>query len=96
MFVIAQVLGHLRIQRDLEHVLGQLVEQPVLADQLDTLFPRLRKQLLSELPAINFCSRIRVFLTSSVLPAKLTPGVSDQDQIHRYPDSPGRGCAFVR
>ncbi|WP_236745637.1 integrase core domain-containing protein, partial [Mycobacteroides abscessus] len=26
--------------------------------------------------------------TSSVLPAKLTPGVSDQAQIHRYSDSP--------
>jgi hypothetical protein len=29
-----------------------------------------------------------VFLTSSVLPAKLTPGVSNQDQIHRCSDSP--------
>jgi hypothetical protein len=29
-----------------------------------------------------------VFLTLSVLPAKLTPGVSDQDQIHRFSDSP--------
>jgi hypothetical protein len=29
-----------------------------------------------------------VFLTSSVLPAKLTLGVSDQDQIHRCSDSP--------
>lgn len=27
---------------------------------------------------------LMVFRTSSVLPAKLTPGVSDQDQIHRY------------
>jgi hypothetical protein len=34
-----------------------------------------------------------VFRTSSVLPAKLTPGVSDQDQIHRYPDSPYYGCS---
>ncbi|MEC4765607.1 hypothetical protein VT930_21300, partial [Mycobacterium sherrisii] len=32
--------------------------------------------------------RIRVFLTSSVLPTKLTLGVSNQDQIHRYSDSP--------
>ena len=55
-FVIAQVLGHLRIQRDLEHVLGQLVEQAVRADQLDALFLRLRQQLLSELPLIHFGS----------------------------------------
>lgn len=53
-FVIAQVLGHLRIQRGFEHVLGQLVEQAVRADQLDALFLRLRQQLLSELPLIHF------------------------------------------
>jgi hypothetical protein len=52
--VIAQVLGHLRGQRGLEHVLGQLVEQPVRADQFDSLFLRLRQQLLSELPLIQF------------------------------------------
>src|SRR5262245_29748307 len=52
----AQVLGHLRIQRGLEHVLGQLVEQAVRADQLDTLFLRLRQQLLSELPLIHLGS----------------------------------------
>ena len=53
-FVIAQVLGHLRIQRGLEHVLGQLVEQAVRADQLDTLFLRLRKQLRSELQSARW------------------------------------------
>ena len=35
--------------------------------------------------------QIPVFRTSSVLPAKLTPGVSDQDQIHRYSDTPPKG-----
>jgi hypothetical protein len=29
-----------------------------------------------------------VFLTCSVLPDKLTPGVSEQDQIHRCSDTP--------
>jgi hypothetical protein len=51
--VIAQVLGHLRVQCSLEHVLGQLVEQPVRADQLDALFLRLSQQSLSQLPLIH-------------------------------------------
>jgi len=54
--VIAQVLGHLRIQRGLEHVLGQLVEQPIRANQFDSLFLRLRQQLLGKLPVIQFGS----------------------------------------
>jgi hypothetical protein len=52
--VIAQVLGHLRVQRGLQHILGQLVEQPVRADQLNALFLRLSQQLLSQLPLIHF------------------------------------------
>jgi ethanolamine ammonia-lyase small subunit len=40
--VIAQVLGHLSIQRGLQHVLRQLVEQPVGPDQFNSLFLRLR------------------------------------------------------
>lgn len=54
MLVITQVLGHLRVQRGLKHVLGQLIEQPVGADQFDSLFLRLRQQLLSQLPLIQF------------------------------------------
>jgi Domain of unknown function (DUF222) len=52
--VIAHMLGHLRVQRGLQHILRELVEQPVGADQLDALFLRLRQQLLSQLPLIHF------------------------------------------
>jgi hypothetical protein len=37
-----------------EQVLGQLVEQPVRADQLHSLLFRLSQQLLSQLPLIQF------------------------------------------
>jgi hypothetical protein len=88
--VIAQVLGHLRGQRGLEHVLGQLVEQPVRGNRFDSLFLRLRlrQQLLSELPLSSSNATGSSVLRWSVLPAKLTPGVSDQEQIHRCSDSP--------
>jgi hypothetical protein len=90
--VIAQVLGHLRGQRGLEHVLGQLVEQPVRANRFDSLFLRLRlrlrQELLSELPLSSSNATGSSVLRWSVLPAKLTPGVSDQEQIHRCSDSP--------
>lgn len=51
--VIAQVLGHFRVQRGLEDILGQLVEQAIRADQLDSPFLRLRQQLLCELALIH-------------------------------------------
>jgi hypothetical protein len=35
--LISKVLGHLSVQRRLEHVLGQLVQQPARTDQLDVL-----------------------------------------------------------
>jgi len=47
------VLAHLRIQRGLEHVLGQLAQQPVRTNQLDVLLLRLREQLLSKLLLID-------------------------------------------
>jgi hypothetical protein len=51
--LIAEVLAHLRVQRGLEHVLGQLAQQPARADQLDVLLLRLLHQLLSKLSLIN-------------------------------------------
>ena len=53
MLVIAQVLGHLGIQRGLQHVLGQLIEQAVWAHQLHTLFFCLGEQLLGKLLVIH-------------------------------------------
>lgn len=53
MFVVAQVLAHLRIQSGLEHVLGQLIEQAVGDHQLHTLFLGLGEQLLGKLLVIH-------------------------------------------
>jgi hypothetical protein len=55
--LIAEVLAHLRVKRGLEHVPGQLAQQPIWADQLDVLLLRLLKQPLSKLLLINdICS----------------------------------------
>lgn len=56
MLVIAQVLGHLRIQRGLQHIFRQLVKQPVRADQLHALLLGLSQQLFGKLPLIQFSS----------------------------------------
>ena len=54
MAVITQMFGHLGIQRGLQHVLRQLVEQPVRAYKLDALFLGMRQQLFGKLPLIQF------------------------------------------
>jgi hypothetical protein len=46
-------------------------------------FFRLCQQLLSQLALIHLVCHGIEFLTSSILAAKLTPGASNQDQIHR-------------
>jgi hypothetical protein len=56
MFVITEVLGHLRVQRGLQHILRQLVEQSVRTHQIDALFLGLRQQLFGQLPMIQFSS----------------------------------------
>jgi hypothetical protein len=51
------MLGHLGVQRCLEHALGQLVEQSARTDQLDVLLLGLLQELLSKLLLINdICS----------------------------------------
>jgi hypothetical protein len=45
-FVIAEMLSHLRLQRSLQHPLGELAQQTVRPDQLDAFLPRLADQLL--------------------------------------------------
>ncbi len=47
-------------------------------------------QSIVKLSSFQHCHGNRVFLTSSVLAAKPTPGVSDKDQIHRFSGSPQR------
>jgi hypothetical protein len=44
--VIAQMLGHLFLERSLEDLLGELAQQPVRAHQVDALRPGPRDQLL--------------------------------------------------
>ena len=59
MLLIPKMLGHLGVQRNLEHVLGQLVEQPTRTDQLDVLLLGLLQELLSQLLLINdICSHL--------------------------------------
>jgi len=43
MLVIAQMFGHLLLECGLQHPFGELVQQPVRADQLNSLFLGLRK-----------------------------------------------------
>ena len=51
--VIAQVLGHLRLQGGLEHPLGDLVQQPSRAHQIDSLRFGLGQELLCQLPLVH-------------------------------------------
>jgi hypothetical protein len=80
------MLRQRRNKRGLEQILGQFVEQPIGPNQFECLFLRVRERLLSVDPFPP--PQNQLFLTLSVLPANLTLGVSDQDQIHRFPDSP--------
>ncbi|WP_238390901.1 MULTISPECIES: hypothetical protein [unclassified Mycolicibacterium] len=90
------MLSHLGFQGGLEHVAGQLIKQAVGTYRFHTLFRGLREQLLGKLLLTHINrQRFECFPTSSVPPAKLTPGVSDQDQIHRCSDSPDRMDPYV-
>ena len=51
--VIAQVLAHLRLQGGLKHRLGQPIQQPARADQVDPFCTGPVHELLSELLLIN-------------------------------------------
>ena len=53
MLLIPQMLGHLGVQRRLEHVLGQLAQQSTRTDQLDVLLLGLLQELLNKLLLIN-------------------------------------------
>ena len=63
MFFVAEVLGHLRIQRGLEDILGELIEEPVRAHQLHALLLGLRQELLGQLLLIHLgrCHGIQCF-----------------------------------
>ena len=64
MLVVAEMVAHLRLERGLQHLLGELVQQASRADQLDSLLPRLREELLGQLLLIHSrhsCRRSFVF-----------------------------------
>jgi hypothetical protein len=85
---LSEVLGHLRVQGGLEHILVSWLSRP-FGPTSSLLVPSLEPAAV--LPAAvdpGHSPRNQVFLTSSVLPAKLPLGLSDQDQIHRFSDSP--------
>lgn len=50
---VLEMLGQLRVQRRLEHVLRELVQQPTRADQAHTLLLRLREQPLGKVLLID-------------------------------------------
>ena len=58
--LVAQVLGQLRLEGGLQHLLGQPGQQPARADQGHPLSLRLGEQLLGELLLINDLSRHRI------------------------------------
>jgi hypothetical protein len=62
--VIPEMVAHLRLKRGLEHLLGELVQQPARVHELDSLLPRLRQELLGELLLIHSphsCRRSFIF-----------------------------------
>jgi len=77
MLVIAQMLRHLLFERCLQHPLGQLVQQPVRADQLDTLVPSLGQELLGQLLLVQLLL-IRCCHISQRVSHGLSPLGSDQ------------------
>jgi hypothetical protein len=55
--VVTEMPGHLLLERGLQHPLGQLVQQPLRADQLDSLFLGLRQKLLGQLLLVDLLVR---------------------------------------
>lgn len=60
MLLIAEVLGHLRLERRFQHSFREPVQQPVGADEVDALFLRLHQQLLRELLLVDDLTRHRI------------------------------------
>ena len=84
--VIAQVLGHFRLQRGLEHRLGQPSQQATLANKLHPLSTGLLHQFLRELLLINLS---RHGLDRLGHDWSLPPSTARRvGQLHRSSDSP--------
>ena len=100
MLVVAEMVAHLRLERGLEHLLGQLVQQPAGADKLDPLLPRLRQELLGKLLLIHSrhsCRRSFVFCcgcchVTDRVSHGLPPLGFQTSQFNRSADSPPCGA----
>jgi len=68
--VVAQVLGHLGIERGLEHGLGQPGQQPTRADELDPVCAGSRNDLLSKLLLIDSSGTGSIVLVMTAPPAE--------------------------
>lgn len=77
--LVAEVLGHLRIQCGFEHVLRQLPEQSVRAHQLDALLFGLGQQLLRQLQLVHLVRHgLQCFRHGRSFPPSSLLGVSGQ------------------
>jgi len=79
--VIAQMLGHLRLERGLKHRLGQPRQKPARADELDPLGAGGFHELLGELLLINTIRHSLDRLGHDKSFPRAALGVSDQ--LHR-------------
>src|SRR6185312_11415324 len=88
MLLVPEMLGHLRLERCLQHGLRQSAQQASRPDEADALLLRLRKQLLGDLLLIDDLSRHGIDHLGHL--GHCPSFRSGQSQIHRFPDSPGR------
>ena len=84
------MLGHLRLERGLEHGLRQPAQQASRPHEADALLLRLRKQLLGDLLLVDNLSRHRIDHLDGL--AHSPSFRSGQSQIHRFADSPHPGA----
>lgn len=84
--LVAEVLGHLRLERCLQHGLREPAQQASRPDEADTLFLRLRKQLLGDLLLIDDLPGHRIDHLDGLAHSPFHS--VKPDQIHRFADSP--------
>ena len=86
----------LGVQRRFEHVLGQLVEQPVRANQLDPLFFDLREQLLGKLLMIHVDRHGFECFGPGAIAAACAPGAPLMRRLLRHRAAQRPVCEFCR
>ena len=86
----------LGVQRRFEHVLGQLVEHPVRANQLDPLFFDLREQLLGKLLMIHVDRHGFECFGPGAIAAACAPGAPLMRRLLRHRAAQRPVCEFCR